>query len=273
VNRYTWRTGVREGVMILIALLFISPIYVMVNVAIRPATDVSSPLRPTSRPTFDNFVTAWNESGLGMALVNSVIITVVSVTILVFLSAMAGYGIARATSRLSAPIFYTFLVGLFLPFQLGLVPLYKAMQAAGLLGSVVPLILIYIGLRMPFTVFLFVAFIRGIPIEYDESASMDGASGFQTFFRIVLPLTRPVVGTAIILNSFFTWNDFLTPLLYLTGTTTRTVPVAIFSFVGEYSTDWPLVFASLIIGILPIVIVFVLVQKTLIKGFASGIKG
>lgn len=273
MNRYTWRTGVREGVMIVIALIFISPIYVLVNLAIRPATEIASPLVPTANPTFDNFTQAWNEAGLGMALINSLIVTVCSVGILVFLAAMAGYGIARATARVSAPVFYLFLVGLFLPFQLGLIPLYKSMQAAGLLGSVLPLIIIYIGLRLPFTIFLFVTFIRNLPIEYEESASIDGASPLQMFFRIIMPLSRPVLGTAVILNSFFTWNDFLTPLLYLTGSTNQTVPVAIFSFVGEYTTNWPLVFASLIIGILPIVIGFILVQKTLIKGFASGIKG
>ncbi|MET4639825.1 carbohydrate ABC transporter permease [Mycetocola sp. 2940] len=273
MNRYTWKTGVREGIMLLIACCTLFPIYILVNIAVRPVTDLSSPLIPTSSPTVDNFVAAWTGSGLGDALLNSLVITAVSVSILILLSSLAAYGIVRMTTGWSNTTFYLFMIGLFLPVQLGMIPLYRFFAANELLGSIAPIILIYIGLRMPFTVFLYVQFMRQIPQEYEESASMDGATPRQAFFKIILPLSSAVTGTAVILNSLFTWNDFMLPLLYLGGTESRTVPVAIYSFVGDAFTNWPVLFSCLLIGMLPVLIVFLVVQKSLIKGFASGIKG
>lgn len=273
MNRYTWRTGALEGVMIVVALIFLFPIYVLVNMAIRPASDLSSPIAPTTAPTFDNFFRAWNEASLGGAIVNSVIVTVVSVALLVVLASMAAYPLARITAAWSSVAFYTFMIGLLLPFQLGLIPLYKIMRDTGLLGSVIPLIIIYVGLRLPFSLFLYVQFLRQIPLDYEEAASLDGCSPIQGFFRVVFPLLKPVTGTVIILNGLFTWNDFLKPLLYLSGSGNQTIPVAIYTFVGEFATQWQLVFAALIIGALPVLIAFFFIQKSLIQGLASGVKG
>jgi raffinose/stachyose/melibiose transport system permease protein len=198
---------------------------------------------------------------------------VVSVALIVVLSAMAAYPLARVTARWSSFAFYGFMVGLLVPFQLGLIPLYKTMQELGLLGSVLPLIIIYVGMRIPFSLFLYVQFLRQVPADYEEAASIDGCTPLQTFFRVVLPLVRPVTGTVVILNGLFIWNDFLKPLLYLSGTGSQTVPVAIYTFVGEFATEWHLVFAALIIGALPVLVAFFFIQKSLIQGLASGVKG
>lgn len=273
MNRYTWRTGTLEGVMIVVALIFMVPIYVLINLSVREQSDLTSPLLPTQDPTFGNFALAWEKSGLAQAMVNSALITVVSVTLLVFVGAMCAYAIARATARWSAPAFYLFMIGLLIPFQLGLVPLYRNFASLGLLGTVVPLIIIYVGLRLPFTLFLYTTFLRQIPAEYEEAAAIDGAGIFTRFRRVVFPLLRPITGTVIILNGLFVWNDFLTPLLYLSGSVNRTVPLAVYSFVNDNTTVWPLVFAALIISVIPVLIAFFIFQKTLIKGFASGVKG
>lgn len=273
MQRYTWRTGLLEGGLAIAALVFLFPIYILVNMAIRPASDLASPVAPTTTPTVDNFLRAWNDASLGGAIANSTIVTVVSVTLLVVLSAMAAYPLARLTARWSSAAFYGFMVGLLLPFQLGLIPLYQTMRDLGLIGSVVPLIIIYVGLRMPFSLFLYVQFLRQIPLDYEEAAALDGASPARTFFSVVFPLVRPVTGTVVILNGLFVWNDFLIPLLYLSGTRNQTVPVAIYSFVGEFATEWQLVFAALIIGALPVLLAFFFIQKSLIQGLASGIKG
>ncbi|MFV0254300.1 MAG: carbohydrate ABC transporter permease [Beutenbergiaceae bacterium] len=273
MNRYTWRTGVLEGVMIVVALIFMIPIYVLINLAVRPLDNLDSPLVPTRNPIGDHFVDAWVLSGLGQAMVNSAIVAVVSVTLLVIAGSLAAYALARATTRWSAPAFYLFMLGLLVPFQLGLVPLYSNFAAANLLGTFVPLIVIYVGLRLPFTMFLFTTFLRQIPPEYEEAAAIDGAGIFGTFVRITFPLLRPITGTVVILNGLFVWNDFLTPLLYLGGTTLRTVPLAIYSFVNENTTVWPLVFAGLVISVIPVLVAFFVLQKSLIQGFASGIKG
>ncbi|KAE8765921.1 carbohydrate ABC transporter permease [Georgenia thermotolerans] len=273
MNRYTWRTGTLESGMLLLALAFLFPIYILINLAVRPASDLSSPLAPTSRPTFDNFARAWEEASLGGAIGNSVVITVVSVTLLVVLSAMAAYPLARLTSRWSAPAFYGFMVGLLVPFQLGLIPLYQTFRDLNLIGTLVPLIVIYVGMRIPFSLFLYVQFLRQIPRDYEEAAALDGCSPIQAFFRVVFPLLRPVTGTVVILNGLFIWNDFLKPLLYLSGSGNQTIPVAIYSFVGQYATEWELVFAALIIGALPVLVAFFFIQKSLMQGLAGGIKG
>lgn len=273
MNRYTWRTGTLEAVLIAAAVAFMVPVYLLVNMAIRPVSDRSSPLAPSTDLTFDNFARAWTEGSLGAAIVNSVVVTVVSVLLLVVLASMAAYPLARITARWSRASFYLFMIGLLVPFQLALIPLYQTMLGMGLVGTIVPLIIIYVGMRLPFSIFLYVQFIRQIPVDYEEAASIDGSSQLQTFFRIVMPLVRPVTGTVIILNGLFAWNDFFIPLLYLSGTNAETVPVAIYSFIGEFGTEWPLVFAALITGALPVLIAFFFIQRSLMQGLASGIKG
>nr|WP_206687002.1 MULTISPECIES: carbohydrate ABC transporter permease [Microbacterium] len=259
--------------MLIAGLIFLFPIYILINIAIRPASDASSPIAPTQDPTFANFVEAWNASGLGMAIVNSILVTVVSVLLIVAISSLAAYPLARITARWSAAAFTFFMIGLLLPFQLGLIPLYSTMRQLGLLGGVLPLIIIYVGLRVPFSLFLYVQFLRQIPLDYEEAASIDGANRFQAFTRVVFPLLRPVTGTVVILNGLFIWNDFLQPLLYLSGTNNRTVPVAVYSFVGEFTSQWGVIFSALIIGVIPVLIAFFFLQKSLIKGLASGVKG
>jgi raffinose/stachyose/melibiose transport system permease protein len=273
VNRYTWRTGALEGVMIVVALIFMLPIYVLINLSVRKQSDISSPLIPTQNPTLENFAQAWTQSALGAAIANSAVVTVVSVGLLVLLGSLAAYGLARSTAGWSAPAFYLFMLGLLVPFQLGLVPLYQNFSELGLLGTPIPLVVIYVGLRLPFTLFLYTTFLRQIPPEYEEAAAIDGATAFGRFRRVVFPLLRPITGTVIILNGLFVWNDFLTPLLYLSGSSNRTVPIAVYSFVNENTTIWPLVFAALLISVLPVLIAFFIFQKTLIQGFASGVKG
>ena len=273
MKRYSAGTGALEGVMILIALAFLFPIYILVNLSLRPVTDLSSPLAPTHDVTFDNFAQAWVQAGIGGAIVNSAIVTISSVLLIVVFSSLAAYGIVRATAKWSPIAFYGFMVGLLVPFQLGLVPLYTTMKNIGLLGTLLPLVIIYVGMRMPFSIFLYAQFMRQVPIDYEEAAALDGAGPLRSFVRVVFPMVRPATGTVIILNGLFAWNDFLTPLLYLSGTGNATIPVTIYNFVGEYVTQWPLVFAALIMGAIPVLIAFFFIQRSLLQGLASGVKG
>jgi raffinose/stachyose/melibiose transport system permease protein len=259
--------------MIAVAIMFFIPIYVLVNLAVRQPGDPATPLAWPTAITFDNFIDAWVQGNLGNALANSAVITVLSVVILVTLSALAAYPLARSTRRWSRLTFAIFMLGLILPFQLGMIPLYTTMRDLGLLGSVWSLVIYYVGLQIPFSIFLYTGFLRGLPVEYEEAAAVDGAGLMSTFGRIVFPLLRPVTGTVVILNVIIVWNDFFTPLLYLSGSGVQTVPVALFSFVGQYTSQWNLVFAGLVISITPILAVYFALQRTVIKGFASGLKG
>jgi len=193
--------------------------------------------------------------------------------VLIALGSFCAYYLARCQSRLGYGLYILFLMGIVLPFQLGMIPLFKLVDSLGLLGSYQGMIVFYTGIQLPFTIFLYTGFIRALPSDYANAAMLDGAGHIQAFTRVVFPLLRPITGTVLILNAVFIWNDFFTPLLYLGGSAKETVPVRVFAFVGQYVSDNGLVFAGLVLAALPILIVFLLLQRFVIKGFASGLKG
>ncbi|MGW3605377.1 carbohydrate ABC transporter permease [Micromonospora sp. NPDC005161] len=273
MNRYRGRTFMVELAMIAAAVVVGFPVYVLINLALRAPSDTSSPIRPTTSPTLGNFTQAWQQGGLGGALVNSVLVTATSVAIVLAVSSLAAYPLARATARWSRGMFLLIMLGLMLPFQLAALPLYQTMRDLGLLGTPWALILFYSGLQVPFTTFLYIGFLRALPREFEDAAFIDGCSPLQTFRYVVFPMLKPVTVTALVLNAVSVWNDFFTPLLYLSGSTQQTMPVAIAGFVGQYAADWNLIFAALVMSIVPILAVYFALQRSIINGFAGGLKG
>lgn len=273
MNRYTWRTGIREAIMIAVGLVFAFPVYILVNLSLSPLSDSISPLAPARQITLANFSAAWHQGALGSALINSTIIAVCSIALIIATSAFAAYPLARLTSRLSRAVFYLIMVGLLLPFIIALIPLYKTMHDLGLLGTVFSLIILYTGLQFPFSVFLYTSFLRTVPLDYEEAAMLDGCGPVRAFVQIVFPMLRPVTGTVVVLNAILIWNDFLTPLLFLGGSTTQTLPVALYGFVGQYTSDWPTIFAGVVISIIPVLAIYFALQRWFMRGFATGLKG
>ncbi|MDQ3790561.1 MAG: carbohydrate ABC transporter permease [Actinomycetota bacterium] len=272
--RYGLRTFALELLMIAVAVAFLFPVYALVTLSLKDQQQVAeSPLGLPSSPTFDNFAGAWERASFGDALLNSTVITVVSVVVLIGIGSFAAYFIARCQTRLGYGLYVLFLLGIVLPFQLGMIPLFSMVDDAGLLGTYQGMIIFYTGIQLPFTIFLYTGFIRALPDDYADAALIDGASHFRAFRQVVFPLLRPVTGTVLILNAVFVWNDFLTPLLYLGGSEKETIPVRVFSFVGQYVSDYGLVFAGLVLAALPILAIFLVLQKYVIKGFSSGLKG
>jgi raffinose/stachyose/melibiose transport system permease protein len=273
-GRYRPRTFGLELVMITIGLLFMYPVYVLVNLSFKNPQEIAegSLALPGTWETA-NYTQAWSAAHLGAAMLNSTVITVCSLVALILVGSTAAYYLARRQSKLSYGMYLLFLLGIVLPFQLALVPLYKFMKDTGLLGSYTSMVLFYTGLQVPFTIFLYAGFLRALPREYGEAALVDGAGHWQSFRRITFPLLRPITGTVIILNAVFVWNDFLTPLVYLGGTPNETLPVVVYQFVGQYVSNWGYIFAAVVVASLPILVVFLLLQRYVIKGFASGLKG
>jgi len=179
----------------------------------------------------------------------------------VVLGSLAAYGLARAAPRVGYRLYLLFLLGLTLPFQLALVPLYQLAGDAGLLGSYTGIVAVYTGLQLPITVFLYTGFLRAQPREYADAALVDGATHPQVYAHVVFPLLRPVTGVVLALNAVFVWNDLLTPLLYLSGTGKETVPVVLYTFVGEFGTDWGPIFAAVVLATLPVLLVVALVGR------------
>lgn len=208
------------------------------------------------------------------AFTNSIIITVISNLIIALLSAMAAYRMVRSNTRFNRIVFMLFVSAMVIPFQSIMIPLLQVINFLGVNNSIVGLILSYLGLGIPLSVFLFHGFVKGIPLEIEEAATVDGASPFKVFARIVLPMLKPMMVTVIILNCLWVWNDYLLPSLILQSPELRTIPLATFAFFGQYSKQWDMALPALVLGITPIIIFFLSLQKYIVEGVAAGsVKG
>lgn len=272
-TRYTFLTALREVAMIVITMVFFFPIYILLNVAFKLPNDLSPVIQPPSRPTIQNMVEAVEQGGLLSAIGNSIYITFFSVLLIVLISSLAAYPLARVATWWSKWTFGVVMAGLLLPMQLALVPLFQQMGSLGLLGTRTSLLIYFAGSQVPFATFLYVMFMRKLSIDYEEAAKLDGAGPVRAFIYVVFPLMRPVTGTVVILNAIAVWNDFLTPLLYLSGSGNETAPVALYQFVGQYVSRWNLVFGGLLLTMVPILVIYFFMQKRIIQGFAGGMKG
>lgn len=274
LHRYTRATLWRELGMVALAALWMVPFYFLISVSLKPTAEIfTSPIAPPSQLAFGNYFEAWVAGDLGRALINSLIITIGSVTALVGLGSLCAYTIARRPGRTSELLYLLFVLGIILPSQLGLIPTYTLMRRVGLVGSFAGIVLLYIGVWLPMAVFLFTGFLRTLPREYEEAAQVDGASPWWTFVHIVFPLLRPVTGTVAILTGLLIWNDFFNALIFLSGTDNTPLPVAVYSFVGDFATRWNFVFAAVAVSLLPAFLFFLFAQRQLIQGFTGGIKG
>ncbi|MGH3243927.1 MAG: carbohydrate ABC transporter permease [Spirillospora sp.] len=277
--RYTSRSFVREVVMILAAMLFAMPLYFLIAISLKTDQQLTlEPLKPPlADPNWGNFADAWSSGGttggMGRAFLNTVIITVGSVVCLVLVSSLTAYVIARRTSRVSNGLYVLFVIGFIMPLTLGLVPIYVVMRSMGLLATYHGIIILHTAGILPFAVFLYVGFIRALPTEYEEAAQVDGAGMFRTFFKVVIPLLRPITTTVAMLSGLIVWNDFFLALIFMSGSSIGTLPIALNSFVNENYTQWNLVFAGATIAILPMLAVFIVAQRQFVRGLAGGIRG
>src|SRR4029453_15704591 len=184
---------------------------------------------------------------------------------------ICAYTIARRPGKMSAALYLLFVLGIILPFQLGLVPTSAVLQHLGLVGSYLGIILLYTGIWMPFAVFLYTGFVLALPKEYEEASRVDGGTSMGTFRKVVFPLLRPVTGTVAIFTGLIIWNDFFLSLIYLNGTNKTPLPVAVYTFVGAFAFRWNLIFAAVIVSLPPIMLFFLFAQRQLIRGFPGGI--
>jgi raffinose/stachyose/melibiose transport system permease protein len=276
-TRYTRRTLMRELGLILVGALYCLPFYLLVAIALdTTAQAYRTPLAFPSPPHFDNFRQAWNtggQAGLASAFGSSLVITLSSVAGLVVLGSLCSYTLARRRGTLSTFLYMTFVIGIILPFQLAIVPLYVGMRHLGLVGNYIGVIVLNIGLLMPLTVFLYTGFIRALPRDYEEAARVDGAGLVRTYARVVFPLLRPITVTVAVLLGVIVWNEFFIALIFLSGSRIQTLPVTLYSYAGEYVTRWNLIYAGVAISLAPILVFYLFAQRHLVRGFSAGVKG
>lgn len=220
--------------------------------------------------TLENYISAWNQ-GIRNYIATSIIVTLLSAICTVLISAWTAYGLTR--SRLPGkPIFVGIVLGgLMLSPTVAVIPLVRMMQQLGLYNTYWALILLYTAFRIPFTTFLIRAYMLGLPRDLDEAAVMDGASESQIFWRVILPLCKPILVSCVILHVLFAWNEYLFAMIFTSGADVQTLPVGLTSIMAKHGTNYAVVFAAMTLSALPILIVFFAAQRFFIRGLAEGI--
>jgi raffinose/stachyose/melibiose transport system permease protein len=264
-------SGIKWIIMIIIGCIMILPIGIALLNSFK--TDGEIYRNIIALPdvwSFDNYMTAFQRTNYLKSLTNTIKLVLMSISGLVMISALAGYKLARTKTKLSKIIFIMFMLSMMIPFHSIMITLLKVARDLRVQGSLWGLSLIYMGLGAPMAIFLYHGFTKGIPIEIEEAALIDGCNPFQLFFRVVMPLLAPITSTVVILNTLWIWNDFLLPLLMLTDVKTHTILLATRSFFGTYTNEWGKILATLILAMLPIFTLYLLLQKFIVKGIAEG---
>ena len=222
--------------------------------------------------SFDNFVKAFTQMDFLNAFKNSLIVTVSATALVTLFAAMLAYYIVRHKNWISKITFALMVASMIIPFQAIMIPLVSIYGGTlNILNHRLTLIFMHTGFSMAMSVFMFHGFINGnIPIALEEAAVIDGCSHTQTFFKIVFPLLKPIISTMVILNSLAFWNDFLLPSLVLTDKKLLTLPLSTYSFYGTYSADYGTIMAGLLLCVMPILILYVVLQKQIIGGVVAG---
>lgn len=253
------------------AFMLIPIYYLLITTFKSPAEAAAGPLSLPQTWTLANYNKALAAMEYWRAFKNNMIIVVVAVLFLVLLSSMAAYAIGRSQRKSLKIMFSIFMIGLIIPFQIGIIPLYKIMSGLHLMNSLPGVILIDIFcINMPLSIFLFRGFVSTIPLELEESAAIDGCGTFRAFWAIIFPLLRPIVATVAILNTLAIWNDFITPLLFLQSPEKGVLLQEVYKNVGPFSTDWTSFFPMLVLSVLPLVVFYLIMRRQIIAGVAAG---
>jgi ABC-type glycerol-3-phosphate transport system permease component len=232
-------------------------------------------LPPRDALQTDNYARAWNEARFGDYFINSIIVTVTAVGLIVLLGAMTAYALARFYHPLGQGVFWLFLTGLMIPVQLSIVPLFFELRALGLLNSKLGLILVYTGNGLPFAIFILAGFFKSLPRSLYEAAVVDGCSETSAFWRVMLPLAKPGLVTVAIFQFIGIWKEYFFAFMFTSGDAgagVRTLPLGLanLSITSQYRSDYGMLFAGLVIVTVPILIVFIALQKHLVKGVTAG---
>ena len=214
------------------------------------------------------------KGGFGNYFKNSVIVLVISLLLLLFISACASYPLARFKFKLAQPIYALIVACMSIPVHITLIPVFKMSQKTGLYDSIWALVGPYVAFAVPVSVFILTSFMREIPREIEESAEIDGCGKVQMFFSMILPLSKPGLATLAIYNGVNMWNEFSFANTLTQSAKNRTLPLAIWEFQGQYSMNTPMIMAVLTLTLLPMIIMFIIFQDKLVKGMTAGaVKG
>jgi raffinose/stachyose/melibiose transport system permease protein len=253
-------------------LIVLSPVALLVVNSLRTAPEVTA--QSIGWPEvwqWGNYAKVIDGENYFQRLLNSTIITASSALLICITASLAAWAFVRHTRRWTKLIFNLFVVGLTIPFFVIVTPVYLLMRDLHLLDSFIGVILVYTGINLPFAVFFFTSFIKSIPAELEEAAAVDGAGVIRTYVSVILPLLRPAVATLAIFVSLNVWNDIILPLIFLTSESQSTVTLGIYQFVGTHSSNISTLFPAVVLGIAPLVVLFLILQRYIIAGITAGV--
>jgi raffinose/stachyose/melibiose transport system permease protein len=265
------RDGLLQIILIANTVLMLFPIVIMVFSAFKPTMAIFQ--QPFALPDFTNlanFAAIWTQTSFLRYLANSVLVTGVSILLILTLGTMAAYAIARYEFFGSAFVLLFFMAGLTLPLKLAIIPLFILMRDLGILNSPLALVCVYTAMGLPSTVFIMTGFLRSLPGELEDAARMDGASELRIMWKVLLPLARPAMIIAAIHNLVPIWNDFFFPLVFIQNDAWKTLPQGLTAFMGEYTTNWGVMFAGLTLSAAPIIVVYIVLSRQFINGMTQG---
>jgi raffinose/stachyose/melibiose transport system permease protein len=262
------------GVTLLVAIgsvLILIPLYMTISIALKNPEEMANSV--FSLPTglhFENFARAIEATKFFGALKNSAIITAFAVGFILLTNSLVSYAVARnMDKKFFKGLYFYFISAMFIPFQIIMLPVVKLTTDLNM-NNIPGLVILYIVYGLAFNVFVYVGYIRSIPIELEEAATVDGAGTYGTFWRVIFPLLAPINATIAILSCLSIWNDFMLPLIILGKPESYTLPLVQFVFQGQFSTDFNLAFASYLLALAPMVVVYLFVQKWIINGITQG---
>ena len=268
--------------LVCLSLIWLSPIYIILANSFKSRDEMYvNPLGMPVKFSLEYYSGAMEKMNFLRAFGVSLVITIVSVAIIVVLCAMAAWMMARSDGKLSKAIYYTLILTMLIPFQTLMMPLMQEMNSLEkLLGiqikdTIGGLIFMYIGFGAGMGVFMFYGFVKGsLPRTLEEAAIIDGCNTWQRFWRVVFPLMKPTIITLVILDVIWIWNDYLLPSLTLKSASNRTIPIGTQIFFGQYTIEWNMAMAALMLTIIPVVVFYLCAQKHIVKGVAAGaVKG
>lgn len=267
--------GLQHVVLLVLSLLWLGPVVLIVSTALKTSQDVRvNPFGLFSSFSLENFSKAWVGGQFSDYVVNSLLLSLPSTAAILVLSTMGGYAFARLPFPGRSVAFYTVILGLLVPFFAFMIPLYFQLRSMGLLDTLVGVDLVLTVTGLPFGVFFMRAFFLDLPVELEQSARVDGASEWQIFWRVMLPLVRSGISALGVFSFIQTWNNFLVPVLYLPGGELRPLTTGLFTFISGRQVDIGPLAAACIITMLPVVAVFLVMQRQVAQGFISGaVKG
>lgn len=268
--------------LVCLSLIWLSPIYIILANSFKSRDEMYvNPLGMPEKFSLEYYSGAMEKMNFLRAFGVSLVITIVSVAIIVVLCAMAAWMMARSDGKLSKVIYYTLILTMLIPFQTLMMPLMQEMNSLEkLLGiqikdTIGGLIFMYVGFGAGMGVFMFYGFVKGsLPRTLEEAAIIDGCNTWQLFWRVVFPLMKPAIITLVILDVIWIWNDYLLPSLTLKSASNRTIPIGTQIFFGQYTIEWNMAMAALMLTIIPVVVFYLCAQKHIVKGVAAGaVKG